>query len=631
MHAPDGPFQEEEALGKAYDARLMKRLMAYLHPYRGQVVLAVLMLIAASGLALVGPWLTKEVIDTAIPSKDFATVRRLSMFFFLALLLSGFLEYTRTILTTWIGQNVMLDLRQEIFAHLQRLRLAYFDRNPVGRLMTRLTSDVEVLNEMFTSGVVTIFGDIFTVGFIMATMLIMDWRLALVTFSVLPAVFGAAWIFRKKVREAYRDIRVRLARINSYLQERISGVRVVQLFRQEEPTKTRFSDINNDHLEAHLRSITYYALFFPVVEVLASIALALIIWYGGNQALQGTVSIGVIAAFLQYARRFFRPIQDLSEKYNILQGAMASSERIFGLLDEPPGIEDPPEPLQLDVPIKGRIAFENVWFRYSTIGEDTPTSSSSVTATTASYESVENHTYADVSPEDGWVLRGINLEIKPGERMALVGATGAGKTTLFNLLMRFYEPQKGRITLDGKDIRTYALTDLRQQLGLVLQNVYLFSGTAASNISLDRTGIGDEEVRASAEQVGVDRHLSRLPRKYNEPLSERGGNLSVGERQLVSFARALAGDPPILLLDEATSSVDSEIESQIQAALEKLMDGRTSFVIAHRLSTIQGADRILVMHHGRITESGTHESLLKSGGLYAQLHRLQFERPIAVA
>ena len=628
MHMPEGPLQEEEALGKAYDARLMRRLLAYLRPYRSRVALAVLMLIAASGLALVGPWLTMEVIDHAIPQRDFDAIRFLSILFFISLVLSGVLEYARTILTTWIGQNVMLDLRREIFTHLQRLRLAYYDRNPVGRLMTRITSDVEVLNEMFTSGVVTIFGDVFTVGFIMVALLVMDWRLALVTFTVLPLVFIAAWIFRRKVREAYRDIRVRLARINAFLQERITGVRVVQLFGQERAAGRWFGRINDDYLEAHLRSITYYALFFPVIEVLAAVALALIIWYGGNQALEGTTTIGVIAAFLQYAKRFFRPIQDLSEKYNILQGAMASSERIFRLLDEAPGIEDPERPASLPAAVRGRIAFEDVWFRYLSPEED----AAGVTTPTlaAAWEGAEGRLDGD-APDDGWVLRGVSFVAEPGQRLAVVGATGAGKTTLFSLLMRFYEPQRGRITLDGVDIREVRLAELRRRMGLVLQDVYLFSGTAADNIALDREEIGAEEIREAARQVGVDRHLARLPKKYDEPLSERGGNLSVGERQLVSFARALAGDPPILLLDEATSSVDSEIEAEIQTALEHLMRGRTSLVIAHRLSTIQGADRILVLHHGRISESGTHETLLEQGGLYAQLHRLQFRKPTAAA
>jgi len=621
MQNPSGPIREEEALGKAYDARLMRRLLRYLRPYSSRVFLAVLMLIGASALALVGPWLTKEAIDVAIPAGDHGLLLRLSLLFLGALLLSGVLEYGRTILTTWIGQNVMLDLRAEIFGHLQRLSLSYFDRNPVGRLMTRLTSDVEVLNEMFTSGVVTIFGDVFTVGFIMAAMVAMDWRLALVTFSVLPVVFLAAWVFRRKVREAYRDIRVRLARINAFLQERISGIRVVQLFRQERPTQQRFEQINDDYLEAHLRSITYYAVFFPIVELLASVALALIIWYGGNQALQGALTIGVIAAFLQYARRFFRPIQDLSEKYNILQGAMASSERIFKLLDEVPAIAESAAPTPLPERILGRISFEDVWFRYLDAEKTDPTV----------WEGAESRLHPDAPEDDGWVLRGIDFAIEPGQRVAVVGATGAGKTTLFSLLMRFYEPQKGRITLDGVDIREYPVRELRSRMGLVLQDVYLFTGTAGRNISLDRAGVGDEEIRAAAVRVGVDRHLARLPAAYDHPLGERGGNLSVGERQLVSFARALAGDPPILLLDEATSSVDSEIEAQIQTALGQLMEGRTSVVIAHRLSTIQEADRILVMHHGVLHESGTHEELLEHGGLYARLHRLQFERPTAAA
>ncbi|MFV1986525.1 MAG: ABC transporter ATP-binding protein [Gemmatimonadota bacterium] len=609
MQTPDGPIAEEEALGKAYDARLMKRLLQYLKPYRARVLVAVLMLIAASGLALIGPWLTMEAIDGAIPDGDYERLTRLSVLFFGALLFSSALEYGRVILTTWIGQNVMLDLRAQIFSHVQRLSLSYYDRNPVGRLMTRLTSDVEVLNEMFTSGVVTIFGDIFTVVFIMAAMAVMDWRLALVTFSVLPFVFLSAWIFRRRVREAYRDIRIRLARINAFLQERISGIRVVQLFRQEGPTRDRFAEINDDHLEAHLRSITYYALFFPVIEVISAVALALIIWYGGSRSLEGGLTIGVIAAFLQYARRFFRPIQDLSEKYNILQGAMASSERIFRLLDTTPAIEDAETPTPLPSSIEGRIVFEDVWFRYQAESE-------------ADRESPE---------EDGWVLRGIDLVVEPGERVAVVGATGAGKTTLFSLLMRFYEPQRGRITLDGVDIREYAVRELRARMGLVLQDIYLFTGTAYANISLDRPGLDLATVREAAARVGVDGHLARLPAAYDEPLGERGTRLSVGERQLVSFARALAGDPPILLLDEATSSVDSQIEAQIQDALEHLMEGRTSLVIAHRLSTIRGADKIVVIHHGSIREAGTHRELLECGGVYSQLHRLQFDRPTAAA
>ena len=616
--SPTGPIREEEALGKAYDARLMRRLLVYLRPYRARVVLAVLMLILASALELLGPWLTMVAIDVAIPAGDLDLLARLGLVLLGALFLAGSLEYARTLLTTWIGQRVMQDLRNQIFAQLQRLSLSFFDRNPVGRLMTRLTSDVEVLNEMFTSGVVTIFGDIFTVLFIMSAMIVMDWRLALVTFAVLPFVFAAAWVFRRKVREAYRDIRVRLARINAFLQERISGMGVIQLFRQEESTRDRFARTNDDYLRAHLRSITYYALFFPVVELLASIALALIIWYGGGQALQGALSIGVIAAFLQYARRFFRPIQDLSEKYNILQGAMASSERIFRLLDEEPEIREPEHPVGLPARVRGRILFEDVWFRYEAPGGEDP-------ARTGPASGV-----AEEAVEPAWVLRGVSFAVEPGQRVAIVGATGAGKSTMISLLMRFYEPQRGRITLDGVEIDRVPIQELRSRMGLVLQDVYLFSGTAHSNIALGRP-IGKDRVREAAARVGVDRFMERLPQRYEHPLGERGSNLSVGERQLLSFARALAGDPSILLLDEATSSVDSEIEAQIQHALEELMEGRTSLVIAHRLSTIRGADRILVLHHGEIRESGTHEELLERGGLYARLHQLQFASSTAAA
>ncbi|UCG75580.1 MAG: ATP-binding cassette domain-containing protein [Gemmatimonadota bacterium] len=659
--APEGPIREEEPLGKAYDARLMRRLLGYLRPYRLNVVVAVLMLILASGLELVGPWLTKLAIDDAIPEADYRLLIVLAVVYALALALSAALEYARTLLTTWIGQRVMKDLRGEIFSHLQRLQLSYFDRNPVGRTMTRVTSDVEVLNEMFTSGVVTIFGDVFTVLFIVGAMLALDWRLALVTFAVLPVVFLSAWLFRSKVRAAYRDIRLRLARINAFLQERINGMSVVQLFRTERPTLQRFRDLNEDHLEAHLRSITYYALFFPIVELLASVALALIIWYGGGQAIQGVVTIGVIAAFLQYARRFFRPIQDLSEKYNILQNAMASSERVFRLLDEEPGIREPEAPIHLPPRARGRIEFEGVWFHYGsapapalrgapplpdpeggaeppevTLEEparydpDTPEAADVEVPKLVELAAAAMPTEAPAAMRaPGWVLEDVSFVAEPGERLAIVGATGAGKSTIINLIMRFYEPQRGRILLDGVDIREISTRELRSHMGLVLQDVYLFSGTAGENIRLVRPEVTDVRMREAARRVGINRHIERLPRGYAEELGERGSKLSVGERQLLSFARALAGDPQVLLLDEATSSVDSEIEAQIERALEELMSGRTSIVVAHRLSTVQNADRILVLHHGRIRESGTHRELLERGGLYARLHNLQFAGPTA--
>jgi len=605
---PQSPLREEEALGKAYDSRLMKRLLAYLKPYRWQTAAAVVMLIAASGLELVGPWLTKIAIDDAIRNGDETMLLWLGSGYLASLVLAAGLQYGQTLVTTWLGQNVMKDLREEIFRKLDRLDLSFFDRNPVGRLMTRVTNDVDVLNEMFTSGVVTIFGDVFTLIFIVVAMVSLDLQLALVTFAVLPVVFVAAWVFRASVRDAYRDIRVRLARVNSFLQERIGGMSVVQLFRQERPTRERFDDLNEDYLDSHLRSITYYALFFPVIELITSVALALIIWYGGARALDGALTIGVIAAFLQYARRFFRPIQDLSQKYNILQSAMASSERIFELLDREPGIANPAAPVHLDTPVEGRIRFEDVWFRYDTLTE-------------------EGETPAEVvAPESEreWVLKGIDFTVEPGQRVAVVGATGAGKSTIINLLMRFYEPQRGRILLDGVDVTDVPIRELRSRMGLVLQDVYLFSGTARENIVLDRPGIDDERMRQAARRVGIASHIEELPDGYEHELGERGSNLSVGERQLLSFARALAGDPSVLLLDEATSSVDSRIEAEIEQALEEVLEGRTSLVIAHRLSTIQSADRILVLHHGEIRESGTHRELLEEEGLYSRLHRLQF-------
>ena len=608
--APD-QIHEEEALGKAYDARLMRRLLRYLRPYRGAVALAVALLLASAALQLLGPWITALVLDRAIPAGDVRLLALLTSAFLTSLLLAFALEYAQTVLTTWIGQRVMYDLRREIFGHLQRLDLPFFDRNPVGRLMTRVTNDVEALNELFSAGVVTVFGDVFTLFFIAGAMLLMDWRLTLVTLSVMPAVFAAAFLFRARIRDAYREIRIRLARINAYLQERITGMAVLRLFGREADAADRFRRIDRDYLDAHLRSIRYYALFFPVMEVLGAVALALIIVYGGSRVLDGALSVGVVAAFLQYVRRFFQPIQDLSEKYNMLQGAMASSERIFKILDTRPSIREPAAPLHLPTPGRGEIEFRDVWFSYSPTPSPLP---------------LPSPRPGEEAGGGDWVLRGVSFRVRPGERVAIVGHTGAGKSTLINLLMRFYEPQRGEILFDGVPIHRVPIEELRSRIGLVLQDVFLFSRDIAYNIRLGRTDIDGARVRAAAARVGADAFIERLPGGYEHPVNERGTSLSVGERQLLSFARALAFDPLVLVLDEATSSIDSALESRIEAALDTLMRGRTSIVIAHRLSTVQNADRILVLHHGELREEGTHRELLERGGLYARLHELQFVR-----
>ena len=592
-----GPIQEEEALGKAYDGALMRRLLRYLEPYRWQVVPAVALLVSLAGMQIVGPWLVQIALDEAVPAANGRLVALLAIAYMASAVVAFGLEYGQMLVTTWLGQSVMRDLRREIFAHLQKLDLGFYDRNPVGRLMTRITSDVETLNNLFSSGVVAIFGDLVTLLFVVSAMLVMDWRLALVTFSVLPFVVWAAIVFRTRIRVAYRDIRVRMARINAYLHERITGIRVVQLFNREEPDARRLEKINNDYLEAHLRSITYYALFFPIVELFTAIALGLIVWYGGLSILGGTTTVGVVAAFLLYARRFFRPIQDLSDKYNLLQAAMASSERIFGLLDREPRVRDPRGSRQwLPDPVRGEIEFRNVWFSYAR--------------------------EEDTGPE--WVLKDLSFRVAPGEKLAIVGHTGAGKTTVISLLMRFCDPQRGEILLDGVPIRSVSQRDLRSAIGLVLQDIFLFSEDVAYNIGLGNPTITTDRIREAAREVGAARVIERLPDGLGQPLGERGRSLSIGERQLLSFARALAFDPRVLVLDEATSSVDSELEAQIEEATTRLMAGRTSLVIAHRLSTIQGADRIMVLHQGELAEEGSHGELLAEGGLYARLHELQF-------
>ena len=599
---------EEEVLGKAYDSRLMARLLRYLGPYKRQVAAAVGFLMLASALAMVGPYLTKVALDDAVPRSDGRLLVVLAAIYAGVTVLVFAFQYAQALVTTWLGQRVMYDIRTQVFKKLQQLDLRFYDRNPVGRLMTRITSDVETLNELFSSGVVTVFGDLFILVFIVAAMLWIDAGLALVTFSVLPFVIWAAFVFRTRIRSAYRQIRVRLARLNAFLQERFTGIAVVQLFNRERADLERFKSLNDDYLAAHLRSITYYALFFPVVQVFTSVALALIVWYGGGRYVQGAVTIGVLAAFLDYARRFFRPIQDLSDKYNLLQGAMASSERIFRLLDRAPEIADPPKPVAFPRNAPGEIRFENVWFAY----ED------------GSGDDLGDDPSARGGSAPDWVVKDLSFTVAPGEKVAIVGHTGAGKTTVINLLMRFYDAQKGRVLVDGVPVSHLRLAELRSRIGLVLQDVFLFSQSVEYNVNLGSKEIGREAVGRALGAVGADPFVRRLPAGAGQALGERGAGLSVGERQLLSFARALAFDPAILVLDEATSSVDSEIEARIQDATDRLMEGRTCLVVAHRLSTIQGADRILVMHQGRLAEKGTHQELLAAEGLYRRLHEIQF-------
>lgn len=598
---------EEEVLGKAYDGRLMARLLRCLRPYAWQVAAAVLLLMLASGLAVVGPYLTKIAIDEAVPAGDMDHLLRLAAAYAATLVLIFAFQYAQALLTTWLGQRVMHDLRTQLFRKLQQLDLRFYDRNPVGRLMTRITSDVETLNELFSSGIVTVFGDLFILFFIVAAMLHMDAELALVTFSVLPFLGWSAFVFRSRIRSAYRDIRVRLARMNAFLQERLTGMLVVQLFNREDADHRQFAKLNDDYLAAHLRSITYYALFFPVVQLFTAVALALIVWHGGGAVVQGAVTLGVLAAFLDYARRFFRPIQDLSDKYNLLQGAMASSERVFRILDREPAIRDHPAPVEFPAGAPGEIRFEDVWFAYD--GGD------------GAHDASPGPADAEAGPV--WALEDLSFTVAPGEKVAIVGHTGAGKTTIVNLLMRFYEPQGGRIRVDGVPVDMVRVRDLRARVGLVLQDVFLFSRSVDYNVRLDSEG-GGRAVEEALSAVGAKPFVDRLPRGAAQPLAERGANLSVGERQLLSFARALAYDPDILVLDEATSSVDSQLEARIDEATARLTEGRTCLVVAHRLSTIRGADRILVMHKGRLAEQGTHGELLAAGGLYSKLHELQF-------
>ena len=605
MTAPATQPHEDDVLGKAYDRKLMRRLLVYTRPYRALMYGAFALLCIEGAIQVVGPLLTRRVIDVAVPTHNMRIVVVSTALFFLALLIEFITSYGQTWLTSLLGQRVMRDLRMEIFEHLQRLSVSYFDRNPAGRLITRVTSDVETLNELFTSGVVSGLGDLFTLAAISVAMLIMDWRLALASFAVIPFVVIVSGLFRRGVRDTYRDIRVRLARINSFLQERLTGMRIVQLFGQERSEAERFDALNRSHLDANLKSITVYALYFPAIELLTSIALAILIVGGASRVHANLLSVGTVAAFLQLVRRFFQPLQDLSEKYNILQTAMASSERIFTLLDTPPSVPDNIESVGALQNAGVEIAFQDVWFAYDL-------------AHLAKHKPGAQHESTPVE----WVLKGVSFTARPGETLALVGHTGAGKTTIVNLLMRFYDPQRGRITINGVDIRTMPLQELRSLIGYVQQDIFLFAGDIATNIRLSNA-LSDEEVVNAAAEVGADRIIRGFPQGYGQVLGERGASISVGERQLLSFARAIAANAPLLLLDEATSAVDSEIEAEIHAALGVLVAGRTTIAVAHRLSTIANADMILVLHHGEVAERGTHGELVERRGLYNTLWRLQ--------
>ena len=651
--------QEEEVLGKAYDSRLMRRLLAYLRPYRWQVIIAIASIVLKSLADVTGPYLVKVAVDRYLAPVPSARSRLWSWLspqplhgivqissIYLGLLIFTFvLEFLQTYFMQWTGQQVMFDLRSQIFRHLQRMHVAFYDKNPVGRLVTRVTTDVDALNEMFTSGVVSIFEDVFVLLGILGIMLWMNWKLALITFAVLPFIVVATKVFRDKVRDSYRRIRTAIARINSYLQEHVSGMVVLQLFNRERKAYKRFEEINRSHMDAFKDAIVAYAVYYPIVDLFSSIAIAAVIWWGGQDVIRQvsggvhvlavTASLGVLIAFIQYAFRFFRPIMDFSEKYNILQSAMAASERIFKLLDTPVDVISPPVTKKPEGP--GRIEFDHVWFAYRDVADEEKERGASTSATVQPAISSANgspHAAEDAKsgPAAGngtgqpdWVLRDVSFAIEPGETVAVVGHTGAGKTTLISLLMRFYDVQKGAVRLDGVDVRDMDLADLRSRFGVVLQDPFLFSGTIGGNIRLGTERIQDAHVEQAAEDVNLGEFIRALPNGFNEEVRERGSTLSTGQKQLISFARALAHEPKILILDEATSSVDTETEFRVRDALARMVEGRTSLIIAHRLSTIQRADKIIVMHKGQLREMGTHQELLAHRGIYYKLYQLQYK------
>jgi ATP-binding cassette subfamily B multidrug efflux pump len=637
---------EEEVLGKAYDSRLMQRILQYLRSYRWQVTVALVSIVLKAGADALGPFLTLVATDRYLvpvhqqpawltnwlSARPLTGIAEIAGIYVGLTLISFLLEYLQTYFMQWVGQMVMFDLRSEIFRHLQRMHIGFYDKNPVGRLVTRVTTDVDALNEMFTSGVVSIFEDIFVLAGIMAIMLSVNWKLALITFSVLPFIAFATKLFRDRVRDSYRRIRVAIARINAHLQEHVSGMVVLQLFNREKKAFKTFSEVNAQHMDAFKDAIMAHAVYYPVVEILSSIAIASVIWFGAHGVARNLTTLGVLIAFMQYAQRFFRPIQDFSEKYNILQSAMAASERVFKLLDTPAEITEAAVTKLPQGP--GRIAFDDVWFAYRNVEKgEKADSSSEARLDGRGRPSPHGHIRPQLiqSGEPDWVLRDVSFTIEPGETVAIVGHTGAGKTTIISLLLRFYDVQRGAIRIDGVDIKEMPLPDLRRRFGVVLQDPFLFTGTVEGNIRLGTDSISDEQVRQAAEDVNLADFIHMLPNTYKEEVRERGTTLSTGQKQLISFARALAHSPKILILDEATSSVDTETEFKVRDALNKMVEGRTSIIIAHRLSTVQRADKIIVMHKAQLREMGTHQQLLAQRGIYYKLYQLQYkDQEIAV-
>lgn len=579
------------------DRRLLWRLAGYLWPYRGWVALAFCTVMVEAFLGPLRPKLVQVAIDRHIVEGDWSGLQQIILLLVGVLVVEAGLSFVNDYLTQWIGQRAIYDIRTKVYRHIQRQSLRFFDRTPVGRLITRVTNDVESLSDMLSAGVVRILGDLFRIVFIASFMFMLEWRLALVTLAVMPLMMAAVAWFRRKVREQYRETRRQIARLNAFLQEHIGGMKIVQLFNREAEELRRFREINDAHRQAQIKTVFYFALFWPAVQLVSDTALGLVLWVGGLRALEGTLTLGVLIAFIQYVRQFFEPIRNLSDQYNMLQSAMAGAERIFGLLDQDTALPEPARPVRVER-LRGHIEFRNVWFTYDELPTD--------------------------GQEPNWVLRDVSFTVEPGQHLAIVGATGAGKTTIINLLLRFYDVQRGQILVDGHDVRDYALRDLRRHIGLVLQDVFLFSGTVLDNITLGDPSIPFEKVQEAARLIGADRFIERLPNGYFQDVRERGLTLSHGQRQLLSFVRALVYDPEVLVLDEATSSVDTETEQLIQRAMETLLRGRTAIIIAHRLSTIQHADQILVMHRGEIRERGTHQELLARDGLYRKLYELQF-------